>query len=100
MFQDDNKEQNTSSKMDGEGDETRKQCHGDFKLPRMPMIKHEKAWYRARILKTEKERVFVEFTGFEDGSLVKPFWIRKDSDRIWTGSYRGKDWKHLVSFRV
>ncbi|GMH43790.1 hypothetical protein BSKO_11724 [Bryopsis sp. KO-2023] len=78
---------------DGAG--SKKSGRSTFKLPRMPMIKHEKAWYRARILKTERERVFVEFTGFEDGSLVKPFWIRKDSDRIWTGSYRGKDWKHL-----
>lgn len=32
-----------------------------------------------------------------------PVWLPRDSDRIWTGSYKGKDWKYLVSaalFRV
>jgi hypothetical protein len=35
-----------------------------------------------------------EFTGFEEqtGSL----WLPKDSDRIWRGSYKGRDWRYLV----
>eukprot|EP00803_Ostreobium_quekettii_P008210 evm.model.scf_2401.1 EVM.evm.TU.scf_2401.1 scf_2401:494-15580(-) len=65
------------------------------KLPRMPMVLHNKEWYRARILREEEDRIFVEFTGFEDGSFVKPFWLSKDSGLIWRGSYRGKDWKYL-----
>lgn len=67
------------------------------KFPRMPMVRHGREWFRARILKDDERRIFVEFTGFEDGSFVKPFWIQKDSDLIFKGSYRGKDWKYLVS---
>jgi hypothetical protein len=26
----------------------------------------------------------------------EPFWLNKDSDRLWRGSHKGKDWKHLV----
>ena len=32
--------------------------------------------------------------GLEDQQA--PVWLPSDSDRIWRGSYKGKDWKHLV----
>jgi len=35
-----------------------------------------------------------EIVGFEDGS-IKPFWIRKDSEDVFKGSYSGKDWRHV-----
>ena len=37
-----------------------------------------------------------EFTGFEEvnGTVSLP----RESDRIWRGSYKGKDWRYLVSF--
>lgn len=66
----------------------------DFKLPRLPMIKYGDYWYRARIKKEDRESIYVEFTGFEDSPL-KPFWIRKDSESVFKGSYSGKDWKYL-----
>ncbi len=25
-----------------------------------------------------------------------PFWLPRDSERLWRGSYKGKDWRHLV----
>jgi hypothetical protein len=36
-----------------------------------------------------------EFTGFEEvsGTVSLP----RESDRIWSGSYKGKDWRYLVS---
>ena len=36
-----------------------------------------------------------EFTGFEEvsGTISLP----RESDRIWRGSYKGKDWRYLVS---
>lgn len=39
--------------------------------------------------------VRAEFTGFEEvnGSIPLP----RESDRIWRGSYKGKDWRYLVS---
>ena len=38
---------------------------------------------------------YAEFTGFEEvsGSISLP----RESDRIWRGSYKGKDWRYLVS---
>lgn len=35
-----------------------------------------------------------EFTGFEEasGSIS----LARESDRIWRGSYKGKDWRYLV----
>eukprot|EP00210_Caulerpa_lentillifera_P009336 g8900.t1 len=66
----------------------------EFKLPRLPMIRSGEYWYRARIKDENHENIYVEFTGFEDSNL-KPFWIAKDSDDVFKGSYSGKDWKHL-----
>ncbi len=34
-----------------------------------------------------------DFPGVLGASNV---WLAKDSHRIWAGSYKGKDWKHLV----
>lgn len=34
-----------------------------IKLPRMPMIRYGKYWYRARIKQETRESVYVEFTG-------------------------------------
>jgi hypothetical protein len=126
------------------------------KIPKLPMVRHCKKWYRARLLKEATARVLLgarclfflrppastvaatgpaglgsaartpvplsrtaadvfskwvllepvqacasgvacgaaEFTGFEEqtGSL----WLPKDSDRIWRGSYKGRDWRYLV----
>lgn len=62
----------------------------------MPMVEYGNLWYRVRIKDEDEDNIFIEFTGFEDGSLVQPFWIRKDSDKVFKGSYRGKDWKYMV----
>ena len=35
-----------------------------------------------------------EFTGFEE--QTGPLNLPRDSDRIWRGSYKGKDWRYLV----
>ena len=32
----------------------------------------------------------------EAGSSGGPFWLPRDSERLWRGSYKGKDWRHLV----
>jgi len=41
--------------------------------------------------------LYAEFPGVVGASDV---WLPKDSTRIWTGSYKGKDWKHLVSLHL
>ena len=41
----------------------------------------------------DPQRLCAEFPGVVGASDV---WLPKDSTRIWTGSYKGKDWKHLV----
>lgn len=135
------------------------------KIPKLPMVRHGKKWYRARLLRDTSSRVqiggmlarsfetdvypsnpsclicscppgmfclrfcrvyfpsherqttihaiifffsvlhtqtflrhiacaFVEFTGFEEQS--GPLSLPRDSDRIWRGSYKGKDWRYLV----
>lgn len=38
--------------------------------------------------------LLAEFTGFEEQS--GPLNLPRDSDRIWRGSYKGKDWRYLV----
>ncbi|CAD7696126.1 unnamed protein product [Ostreobium quekettii] len=87
--------QGGDTKANGEKSARKPDRKNTEKFPRMPMVLHGKEWYRARILKEDEDKIFVEFTGFEDGSFVKPFWLSKDSDLVWRGSYRGKDWKYL-----
>jgi hypothetical protein len=120
------------------------------KIPKLPMVRHGKKWYRARLLKDTALRVQIgarpgpsthvpspaevpvmhaciecmqsprcatreldmaralvcrgtdvgwifwdaEFTGFEE--QTGPLTLPRDSDRIWRGSYKGKDWRYLV----
>ena len=64
------------------------------KIPKLPMVRHNRKWFRCRTLKSTAARVQLEFGGFE--STAAPFWLATDSDRIWRGSYKGKDWRHLV----
>ena len=33
-----------------------------------------------------------EFTGLEDAG---PIWLPQDCERIWRGSYKGRDWRYL-----
>lgn len=64
------------------------------KIPKLPMVRYNRKWYRCRTLKSTAARVQLEFGGFE--SAPAPFWLPTDSDRLWRGSYKGKDWRHLV----
>lgn len=63
------------------------------KVPKLPMVRQGKQWYRARVVKETKEKVFLEFAGYEH--KFPSNWLSRDSDRIWMGSYKGKDWRHL-----
>jgi hypothetical protein len=58
------------------------------------MVQYRSAWYRGRVLKQTAWKVLLEFTGHNhEGG---PFWLPKDSPRLWRGSYKGRDWKYLV----
>ena len=46
-------------------------------------------WYKD----CEANAGYADFPGVSGASNV---WLPKDSQRIWAGSYKGKDWKHLV----
>ena len=68
------------------------------KIPKLPMVQYGKKWYRAKVLKDVPGKVLVEFQGYShEGG---PFWLAKESSRLWKGSYKGRDWKHLVSDRA
>lgn len=65
------------------------------KIPKLPMVEYAKKWYRAKVLKDAGSRVLLEYQGYNhEGG---PFWLAKDHSRIWRGSYKGRDWKYLVS---
>lgn len=34
-------------------------------------------------------------TGFGKAKVDKIEWLKKSSSRVWTGSYKSSDWKHL-----
>lgn len=66
-----------------------------IKIPKLPMVEYAKKWYRAKVLKDAGAKVLLEYQGYShEGG---PFWLPKDHSRIWRGSYKGKDWKYLVS---
>lgn len=64
-----------------------------LKVPRLPMVKYKEGWYRARVLEQKATEVLLELSGLE--AETGSFWLPRDSDRIWRGSYRGRDWRHL-----
>ncbi|GAX78899.1 hypothetical protein CEUSTIGMA_g6338.t1 [Chlamydomonas eustigma] len=95
-----------------------------FKIPRLPMIRFGRRWYRGNVLleQSGKEveeasarladldpagdaadppspsalisgRVQLECPGLEEAE--SPFWMSRDSDRLWRGSYKNRDWKYL-----
>ncbi len=96
-------QQQASPAVSGGSDDARNSDRGEGgggaakarKIPKLPMVRHNRKWYRCRTLKSTAARVQLEFGGFE--SSAAPFWLPTDSDRIWRGSYKGKDWRHLVS---
>lgn len=66
-----------------------------IKIPKLPMVEYAKKWYRAKVLKDAGSKVLLEYQGYShEGG---PFWLAKDHPRIWRGSYKGRDWKYLVS---
>lgn len=68
-----------------------------IKIPKLPMVQYGKKWYRAKVLKDGGSRVMLEYQGYShEGG---PFWLAKDHPRIWRGSYKGRDWRYLVSHK-
>lgn len=66
-----------------------------IRIPKLPMVEYAKKWYRAKVLKDTGPKVLLEYQGYShEGG---PFWLPKDHARIWRGSYKGRDWKYLVS---
>lgn len=62
------------------------------KIPKLPMVRQGLHWYRARVLKEEEHKILVEFAGYEHS--LPSTWLPKYSDRVWYGSYKGKDWRY------
>ena len=67
---------------------------GFSSLPKLPMVRHGKQWLRCKTLRTTSAKVQLECCGFEGDKPA--FWLPLTSDRLWRGSYKGKDWRHLV----
>lgn len=65
---------------------------GAPRIPKLPMVQQGGHWYRARVLKENKEKILVEFAGFEHS--IPSLWLPKYCERIWYGSYKGKDWRY------
>jgi hypothetical protein len=57
-------------------------------------LRHGGSWYQARLLREAGSRVLLEAEGVPGER--EPFWLSRDSDRIWRGSYRGSAWRYLV----
>lgn len=66
------------------------------KIPKLPMVRSGRKWYRARLMKEAGGQVLLE-SSCKGSEGATPFWLPKESDRIWHGSYKGRDWKYLVS---
>lgn len=62
------------------------------KIPKLPMVKEGAHWYRTRVLKETDKRIHVEFAGYEH--TMPATWLPKFSERVWLGSYKGKDWRY------
>ena len=62
------------------------------KIPKLPMVKEGEHWYRTRVLKETEKRIHVEFAGYEQ--TMPATWLPKFSERVWLGSYKGKDWRY------
>ena len=62
------------------------------KIPKLPMVKEGEHWYRTRVLKETEKRIHVEFAGYEH--TMPATWLPKYSERVWLGSYKGKDWRY------
>ncbi|KAG2495954.1 hypothetical protein HYH03_005884 [Edaphochlamys debaryana] len=69
-----------------------------LKVPKLPMIRAGRGWYRGRLLRESPDghRVLVEVPGAPGGPEESaPKWMPAVSDTIWRGSVKGKDWKYL-----
>lgn len=62
------------------------------KIPKLPMVRQGNHWYRARVLKEDEHRILVEFAGYEHS--LPSTWLPKYCQRVWLGSYKGKDWRY------
>ena len=62
------------------------------KIPKLPMVRQGKYWYRARVLEETKEDILVEFAGYEQ--QIPSTRLPKYCDRVWLGSYKGRDWRY------
>ncbi|GLC61147.1 hypothetical protein PLESTB_001723300 [Pleodorina starrii] len=93
----------------GQGQQPPSSLAGPLKVPKLPMIRAGRGWYRGRLMResVDGQRVLVDVpgapkpaTGGSGGGQAaqqhgQPFWLPVVSDRIWRGSYKGKDWKYL-----
>ncbi|GLI63351.1 hypothetical protein VaNZ11_006281 [Volvox africanus] len=79
---------------------------GPLKVPKLPMIRAGRGWYRGRLMResVDGHRVLLDVPGAlnpvsssssNGHPQNQPFWLPVTSDRIWRGSYKGKDWKYL-----
>lgn len=64
-----------------------------IKIPKLPMVKQGNKWYRARVVQETTTSAQFEFAGYE--AVMPMIWLPRNSDRIWFGSYKGKDWRYL-----
>lgn len=64
-----------------------------IKIPKLPMVRQGNKWYRARVVQETETSAQFEFAGYE--AVMPMIWLPRNSDRIWFGSYKGKDWRYL-----
>ena len=62
-------------------------------IPHLPMVLKGDRWFRANVVRERGDKVLVDFPGYEATHGAE--WLDRTSERIWRGSYKGKDWKHL-----
>jgi hypothetical protein len=75
--------------------------HAVVSAPMVHLL-HFCAMHRLLRESADGQKVLVEVPGAPSANgavLDRPLWLSVFSDRIWRGSMKGKDWKHLVSRR-
>eukprot|EP00798_Chlamydomonas_sp_ICE-L_P020303 gene20303-27061_t len=91
---------------DGAHEEGSEPAQEAKKLPKLPMVRFGKKWYRSRVVRDTCARVMLEAPSgcnaegdpiamLEGCTPGASFWLLRDHERLWRGSYRGKHWKHL-----
>ncbi|GAX73316.1 hypothetical protein CEUSTIGMA_g770.t1 [Chlamydomonas eustigma] len=80
------------------GEELKSSQHIPAEFPQTPMVElllRSNVWYQGYVCKESANEVKVRIPGVKGSKSGKYEWLKKASNRVWTGSYKVKDWRYL-----